>query len=135
MSTDSWAIHPTPMNTDKRHIEALLAELGLTGRDVAVHSSLSSFGYVNGGAEAVVQALLGICGTVLMPTFSSTGRTNAPDGDRPEQNAWDYSSVEIETTPITPFNPATFDRTSDLDVAEMGQIPKALLRQPNSNSQ
>lgn len=120
------------MNTDKRLIETSFIELGLTGRDVAVHSSLRSFGDVNGGAETVVQALLGVCDTVLMPTFCGIGRTNAPDGDRPEQNAWDYSAERIETDPITPFDPAAFDRTSDLDVAEMGQIPVALLRQPNT---
>lgn len=120
------------MNTHKRLIEASLNELGLSGRDVAVHSSLRSFGYVNGGAETVVQALLGVCGTVLMPTFCGIGRTNAPDGDRPEQNAWDYSAGRIETDPVTPFDPTTFDRTSDVDAAEMGRIPVALLRQPNT---
>lgn len=123
---------PTTMDTDRRLIEAQLIELGLSGRDVAVHASLRSFGHVNGGADTVVQALLGVCGTVLMPTFCGIGRTNAPDGDRPEQNAWDYSSGGIEADPVMPFDPATFDRTSDLDVAEMGQIPVALLRQPNT---
>lgn len=120
------------MNTDKRLIETRLVELGLSGRDVAVHSSLRSFGYVNGGAETVVQSLLAVCGTVLMPTFCGIGRTNAPDGDRPKLNAWDYSSGNIGADPVTPFDPAAFDRTSDLDIAEMGQIPAALLRIPNT---
>ena len=49
--------------------------LGLeTGDEVVVHSSLSSIGWVDGGAEAVVDALVdtvGEGGTVVVPTFTS----------------------------------------------------------------
>ena len=49
-----------------------LGSLGLTEGDVViVHSSLSRFGYVEGGADAVVDALLaavGDAGTVAVPT-------------------------------------------------------------------
>ncbi len=116
------------MSIDGQTIQTGLAELGLTGRDVAVHSSLSSFGHVIGGAETVVRALLNVCGTVLMPTFCSIGRTNAPADDRPAQNCWDYQARDREMEPIVPFDPTAFDRTSALDVDEMGQIPAALLR-------
>jgi aminoglycoside 3-N-acetyltransferase len=51
-----------------------LRELGLCeGELLQVHSSLSAFGYVEGGAEAVVDALLevvGPSGTVMVPTFN-----------------------------------------------------------------
>jgi len=51
-----------------------LRDLGLTEGDlVQVHSSLSAFGTVEGGAEAVVDALLqavGPGGTVMVPTFN-----------------------------------------------------------------
>jgi len=51
-----------------------LRELGLGEGDILqVHSSLSSFGYVEGGADAVVDALLELVGpegTVMMPTFN-----------------------------------------------------------------
>ena len=51
-----------------------LRDLGLRDGDlVHVHSSLSAFGYVEGGAEAVVDALLetvGPEGTVMVPTFN-----------------------------------------------------------------
>lgn len=54
-------------------VRGLLA-LGLgEGHLVQVHSSLSSFGYVEGGAEAVVDALIaavGPTGTVMVPTFN-----------------------------------------------------------------
>ena len=56
----------------KEQITAGLREIGLPGGAIVmVHSSLSSFGYVEGGAPAVVEALLncvGPKGTVMVPT-------------------------------------------------------------------
>ena len=53
-----------------------LSNLGLdAGAKVLVHSSLSSFGYVEGGADAVIDALLeavGSTGTVAVPTLTAT---------------------------------------------------------------
>ncbi|WP_405061543.1 AAC(3) family N-acetyltransferase [Kribbella sp. NBC_01505] len=63
-----------------------LRQLGLDrSSDVLVHSSLSSFGYVDGGAEAVCQALVDTCGTVLMPgwTFDLTSVPAPPGLVRP----------------------------------------------------
>lgn len=58
-----------------------LTELGLTrGMRVLVHSSLSSFGWVEGGAKTVVDALMKVVGpdgTILMPSFNH----GAPFGD------------------------------------------------------
>ncbi len=55
-------------------IEAGLRELGLGNSDIVIaHSSLKSFGYVEGGADAVIDALLAvICpdGTVCVPTLT-----------------------------------------------------------------
>ena len=55
-------------------IAQALAEAGVTaGEVVLAHSSLSSFGYVDGGADAVIDALLdavGASGTVLVPTHT-----------------------------------------------------------------
>lgn len=51
-----------------------LQALGITNGDaIQVHSSLSAFGYVEGGAKTVVDALLqlvGTTGTVMVPTFN-----------------------------------------------------------------
>jgi len=51
-----------------------LRALGLGAGDlVVVHSSLSSFGWVDGGADAVIDALLAAVapgGTVVMPTLT-----------------------------------------------------------------
>jgi len=63
------------VRVSKEDIEIALRELGLKKGDiVGVHSSLSSFGYVDGGADAVIDALLEIVGregTIVMPTHST----------------------------------------------------------------
>lgn len=68
-------------------IRHLLDALKLRGERVAVHTSLSSFGTVEGGADTVCQAVMdsvGPDGTVLMPAFTYTETLGAefePDSD------------------------------------------------------
>jgi aminoglycoside 3-N-acetyltransferase len=63
------------MHVTNEDIKRGLKQLGLKRGDVVgVHSSLSSFGYVEGGADAVIDALLeavGEEGTIVMPTYSA----------------------------------------------------------------
>jgi aminoglycoside 3-N-acetyltransferase len=63
----------TPQVT-KEGIKRGLAEVGIREGDlVFCHSSLSAFGQVDGGADAVIDALLeavGSAGTVVVPTFT-----------------------------------------------------------------
>ena len=58
----------------KQDIIAGLIGLGLKcGDNVIVHSSLSSFGYVTGGADTVIDALMELLtaeGTLVMPSFN-----------------------------------------------------------------
>jgi len=58
----------------KQYIHKGLTQVGLGGGEVVlVHSSLSAFGHVEGGADTVIDALLetvGPTGTVVMPTFT-----------------------------------------------------------------
>ncbi len=72
--------HQTHTVVTKDDIVKGLRELGLQEGDVVLaHTSLSRFGYVEGGAEAVVDALLeavGPSGTVCMPTASYAGSQN-----------------------------------------------------------
>jgi aminoglycoside N3'-acetyltransferase len=59
---------------DKADIVAGLRSLGLpSAAGVIVHSSLKSFGHVEGGAQTVVEALIEVvtaAGTLLMPSFN-----------------------------------------------------------------
>lgn len=95
-------IDPEDLIPKKRIVDDLLA-LGLkAGMDVMVHSSLSSLGYVAGGADAVVDALLeaiGPGGTLLMPSFN-------------------HRAAEV-------YNPMTTPTTN-------GAIPDALWRRPEA---
>lgn len=104
-----------------------LRKLGIEGQDVAVHASLKSFGFVEGGPEMIVEALVGVCRNVLTPAFSRIGRTNPPPEDRPIQNGWDYDDYR-EPTPEKPFDPASFNPASGLDINMMGKIPESMLR-------
>ncbi len=72
-----------------------LRSLGLNaGDNVLVHSSLSSFGYVEGGAETVIDALLDVVtstGTVIVPTLTGNETLsveNPPVFDVKETSAW-----------------------------------------------
>lgn len=63
------------VHVSKEDIAEGLRKLGLKKDDVVgVHSSLSSFGYVEGGADAVIDALLEVVGeegSIVMPTHST----------------------------------------------------------------
>lgn len=100
----------------KEDIKEALRKLGLGEGDiVGVHSSLSSLGYVEGGADAVIDALLevvGEAGSVVMPTYS-TNRRRLPKSE--EEAAlgvtWKYKVLPFdpETTPCwTGAIPETF---------------------------
>jgi aminoglycoside 3-N-acetyltransferase len=56
--------------------------LGCASR-VVVHSSLSAFGWVEGGAATIVRALLDSGGTVVMPAFTYQCGAWSPEGDFP----------------------------------------------------
>jgi aminoglycoside 3-N-acetyltransferase len=66
-----------PETVNKNDLVRDLRNLGLSTADtVLVHSSLSSLGHVEGGPEAVIDALLEVLGpqgTLLMPSFQQGG--------------------------------------------------------------
>ena len=99
--------------------------LGVSGRVVCVHSSLRSFGRVEGGAAAVVDAFLEEGCTVLVPSFSWAYLVAPPAGLRPARNAWDYARPR-ELLPAGIYDPAT----ADVD-RHMGAVPAEVVRRPD----
>jgi aminoglycoside 3-N-acetyltransferase len=90
-------------------ISSLVAELRHVGLDagmtVMVHSSLSSLGYVAGGAHAVVTALLevlGPSGTLMMPTHSTDLSDPGSWSNPPIPAAW----VDPVRNEIPAYDPA-----------------------------
>lgn len=75
-----------------RDLVLALREMKLDGtRPALVHTSLSSFGYVKGGAEAVLGALFSHFETVVMPTF--TYKTMVVPEVGPPDNAIRYGTM------------------------------------------
>ena len=91
----------------REEIAAALRALGLpAGANVMVHSSMSSIGFVEGGADSLVDAaldVLGPAGTLIVPTFTFVHGRNA--------------------NPV--FNPAH-------DPSEMGRVTEVARRRPGA---
>lgn len=97
-----------------------LRALGLSqGSRVVVHSSLSSFGPVAGGAETVVGALSAVCGVVIAPAF--TYQTLVVPRVGPPDNGMEYGATEAD---------AEFWRLDLPPHAHIGTIPATLLKHP-----
>ncbi len=62
---------------DKHALVAAFREVGIEGGEkLFVHSSMNRMGYIEGGAETVIRALMeavGAAGSIFMPSFSMTG--------------------------------------------------------------
>jgi aminoglycoside 3-N-acetyltransferase len=95
--------------------------MGLDGsRPALVHSSLSAFGQVKGGAEAVVGALFEHFRTVVVPTF--TYQTMVIPDEGPQDNAIDYGSGKDQNKMAEIYYP-------DMPSSKvMGVIPETLRR-------
>jgi len=95
-----------------------LRKLGLSaGCVVFVHSSLSAFGYVDGGAEAVIDAIfasVGAEGTVGFPTYSNNAQVVTPTPEEAAQGVTFKKRVH-------PFDP-------EKDGCWTGRIPDTFWR-------
>ncbi len=109
---------------NKNHVVECLYREGLNGKALCVHSSYRSFGHVEGGPNAIVDALLEAGSSVMVPTFTTSMRVPPPeDWKLPPFNGIDYSLNEY-----TEHN-EVYDPDSDsVDVRTMGAIPAAVLR-------
>ncbi|SCL26708.1 aminoglycoside 3-N-acetyltransferase [Micromonospora rhizosphaerae] len=103
------------MSAGLAEMAAGFAAIGATGRPVCVHSSLRSFGRLDGGPTAIVEAVLAGGGTLMVSTWSGgwyatpppPGRSrpdNAEDDGsvptRPAQHCWDPSSPYVHADAV-----------------------------------
>lgn len=104
------------MSVTEEQIRDGLRRLGLDQSSaVIVHASLKSFGYVEGGAEAVCRALVDACGTVLIAAGSwDSCVVPAPPGlVRPRNSyynadSWDDFDAALDrAVPYTPDLPVS----------------------------
>lgn len=87
---DTISEHHSPATVES--LEAQLRALGVcAGQVLLVHSSLSALGWVVGGAQAVIAALLNVCtdsGTLVMPAQTGANSEPAHWQDPPVPEAW-----------------------------------------------
>ena len=93
-------------------------------RPIIAHASLSSFGEVHGGTDALLGALLNSFDTVVMPTFTYTPMIIPEVG--PPDNGITYGSGRDANRMAEFFTP---DMPAD---RLMGALPEALRRKPNA---
>jgi aminoglycoside 3-N-acetyltransferase len=105
-----------------RDIETGLRSLQLGEAPVIVHASLKSFGNVNGSAASVVDALLRVFSSVMVPAFTYKTMITPPVG--PEDNGIVYGSkkdLNLMAEFFTPSMPV--DRL-------IGIVPETLRQHP-----
>ena len=91
-----------------------------------VHSSLRSFGHVEGGAGTVVDAVLSAGCTLLVPTFSDAYFVPTLPHQRPARNAWSYDRAR----PPSPGSLRLYTPESNEIDRDMGIVSATVLQTP-----
>lgn len=114
------------MSTTQADLQRALRSLNLSSRPVCVHASLRSFGRVEGGAGALLQAFLAEGSTLMVPAFSWSYAVPPPPEQQFPRNGWDYEAYAGPTGGISRiYTPAATDVDRD-----MGALAAAVVQQP-----
>jgi aminoglycoside 3-N-acetyltransferase len=97
-------------------------QLGLEGIPVIAHASLRAFGYIQGGAETVLDAMLASFASVIMPTH--TYKTKIIPDVGPPNNGMAYGSGRDKNKLAEPFHLGM--RADPM----MGVLPETLRNHP-----
>ena len=84
-------------------LKAAFEELGLVHKPVIAHASLKPFGYIQGGADVVLRAMLPAFKSILMPTF--TYKTMITPEVGPPNNGIKYGAEKNLNKMAQPFTP------------------------------
>ena len=98
--------------------------LGLHDKPIIAHASLKPFGFIEGGAEAVLDAMLASFASVIMPTF--TYKTEIVPDVGPPNNGLTYGSGHDRNKMAESFRP---DLRAD---PLMGILPETLRDHPSA---
>ncbi|MBK8824635.1 MAG: AAC(3) family N-acetyltransferase [Anaerolineales bacterium] len=112
------------MTISSSDIKTGLATLGLTKSLVIAHASLKAFGHIEGGADAMLDALLNSVRGVIMPTFTYKTMLNPEIG--PPKNGITYGSESDLNKMAEVFHP---DMPAD---KMMGTLPETLRKHPKA---
>lgn len=97
---------------------------------VIAHASLSAFGKVQGGADALLGSLLVVYNTLIMPAF--TYKTMITPEIGPENNGLTYGASRRDILKSVGSDQATFFRRNMPVDRLMGVIPESLRRHPGA---
>jgi aminoglycoside 3-N-acetyltransferase len=112
------------MTVTSSDLKAGLVKLGLKKNLVIAHASLKSFGYIEGGAETALEALLDSTRGVIMPTFTYKTMLNPEVG--PPRNGITYGSEKDLNKMAEAFRP---DMPAD---KMMGILAETLRKHPKA---
>lgn len=107
---------------DYDELKSAFQELSLADRPVIAHASLKPFGYIQYGADGVLQALTETVKSLIMPTF--TYKTMVTPEVGPPNNGILYGGDEYYNREAQPFS---LDMPAD---SMMGILPETLRNHP-----
>jgi aminoglycoside N3'-acetyltransferase len=114
------------MTITKADVQQAIRALGLVERPVCIHASLRSFGWVEGGAQTILQPFLAARCTVLVPSFSWGFAVPPPPALQFPRNGWDYQAFAGSTVGVGRVYQPT---TSEID-RDMGALAAAVVATP-----
>ncbi|MBN2118022.1 MAG: AAC(3) family N-acetyltransferase [Anaerolineales bacterium] len=109
---------------DYTQLKASFEALDLADKPIIAHASLKPFGFIEGGAEAVLDAMLASFASLIMPTF--TYKTEIVPDVGPPNNGITYGSGHDRNKMAEPFH---LDMRAD---PLMGILPETLRNHPSA---
>lgn len=116
------------MSVTYNDIAHAIETLELSAKMIFLHSSIKSFGYVEGGVDAIIQPFVDHHCTVVVPTFYYDAIVPPPKDKHYPQNGLDYTEeIEFNIDSVLPYTTG-----AEMITKQMGAIPAGVLRRADS---